>query len=265
MTPAVEFRDVSIAFDEQLVLDRVSFSVGKGEMKIITGRAASGKSTLLKLASGLIRPDSGQIFINGVEINLLSEDQMLKLRRSMGILFQGDALFSSLTVGENVAYPLVEQGWSEDDIEPTVREVLMQVGLEKAIDLLPEELSVGMGRRASVARAVVGRPEIILYDSPCAGLDPINAHRICDLAIRLRDTERVTSLWVTTELAEIKYLCSHFYDPRFSQDTMLDVSPDKVCLLGTKVLMLANGRVIFDDVEPAFWTSPNEEIRQFVG
>ncbi len=207
---AIEFRHVSLSFDEVAALRDITFELRRGQMIIITGDSSSGKSVLLKLAMGLIRPDEGQILINGREIQRLGEDKLLAIRRdSMGLMFQEDALFSGMSTYDNTAYRLVEHGWSEEDTDRAVREILQFVGLEDDLEKLPEELSGGMKRRLEFARAVVGWPSILLFDEPTAGLDPINAKQVLDLIISARDLRKISSLCVTKALREIPYLAFH--------------------------------------------------------
>jgi phospholipid/cholesterol/gamma-HCH transport system ATP-binding protein len=208
--PAIEFRHVSISFDDKQALDDISFRLERGRMICITGVSGSGMSVLLRLAAGLLRPDEGQIVIEGREIEGLDEQELLSLRSaSIGIVFQEQSLFTGISVYDNTAYRLEEHGWPEQDIESAVREILRFVGLEEDIDKLPEELSIGMGRRLEFARALVGWPEIMLFDEATSGLDPINARAMLDLVIRARDIHRISSLYVTKELHEIPYLADH--------------------------------------------------------
>ncbi|HZS07933.1 MAG TPA: ATP-binding cassette domain-containing protein [Blastocatellia bacterium] len=261
--PALEFRDVTISFDDRVVLDRVSFTVPHGEMRIIIGPSNSGKSTILKLALGLLKPDSGLIFIDGQEITALSEDELLPIRQKFGVVFQTDALFD-MSVAENVAYRLVQQGSSPAETETEVRQVLGLIGLGKAYDLMPEELSGGMRRRAAIARALVGSPDMIFYDSVCAGLDPINSRGIMRVALRLRDLEAVTSLYVTQSLDEVRYLCSHYYEAGKNGRPVLRKENSHLCLFNTRILMLTDGRIIFDRQDELFWGTQDERIRAFV-
>ena len=208
--PAVEFRHVSLSFDGKAALSDVSFELRPEQMICITGAAASGKSVLLRLAVGFLKPDRGQIFIGGREIEALGEDEMLDLRgRLMGFVPQEDSLFTGLTVYENVAYRPAEHHWPEDETERAVLEALRFVGLEEETDKLPEELSGGMRRRLEIARAFVGWPRIMLFDEPTAGLDPINAGQVLDLVIRARDLRGQSSLLVTKQLHQIPYLALH--------------------------------------------------------
>lgn len=209
-SPAIEFRDVSISFDDKRALDEISFGLERGGMICITGVSGSGMSLVLRLAAGLLRPDDGQIFIEGREIEDLDEQELLALRSAaIGIVFQEQALFTGMSVYDNTAYRLDEHDWPEDDIERAVSEILSFVGLEEDVDKLPEELSIGMRRRLEFARALVGWPEIMLFDEATAGLDPLNARAILDLIIRARDIHGISSLYVTKELHEIPYLAHH--------------------------------------------------------
>lgn len=208
--PAIEFRHVSLSFDGKKVLNDVSFILRRNQMICITGVSGSGKSMLLRLAIGLMRPDEGQIFVNGREIEELCEDELLAIRGGMmGIVFQEDSLFTGLTVYENVAYRLAEHGWDEPETERAVGEALRFVGLEAETDKLPEELSGGMKRRLEIARALVGWPSIMLFDEATAGLDPINEGQVLDLVILARDVYNISSLFVTKQMHQIPYLASH--------------------------------------------------------
>jgi phospholipid/cholesterol/gamma-HCH transport system ATP-binding protein len=197
----IEFRSVYKSFDEEPVLKDISFRIKQGETKIILGESGSGKSTILKLILGLIRPDSGQILIDGRDITQMTEADLVKVRRDIGMVFQEGALFDSLSVRENVGYRLYEEGRLDDTaVDDSVAQLLGFVGLEEAIDKMPAELSGGMKRRVGIARALVGTPKVVLYDEPTAGLDPITKRVIVELMIKLRDTEGVTSIFVTHDL-----------------------------------------------------------------
>ena len=209
-TPAIEFRNVSISFDDKQALQNISFTLQRGEMICVTGDSDSGKSVLLRLALGFLRPDEGEILINGQEITAMEEDDLLALRReTMGMVFQDNSFFSGQTVYENTAYRLDDHDWPEDEIERAVVEVLTFVGLEKEQDKQAEDLSGGMKRRLELARALVGWPSIMLLDEPTSGLDPINAGHVLDLIIRARDLHNTASLLVTKALLEIPYLARH--------------------------------------------------------
>ncbi|HEX8721409.1 MAG TPA: ATP-binding cassette domain-containing protein, partial [Pyrinomonadaceae bacterium] len=208
--PAIEFRDVTLAFDEQVILDGLSFTVQKGETKIILGGSGGGKSTTIKLILGLLKPDSGRILVDGEDITDYTEAEMMSVRAKIGMVFQEGALFDSLSVYDNVAYRLHERGVPEEEVEQEVRRMLRFVNLEEAIDKMPIELSGGMRRRVGIARALVGGPKIVMFDEPTAGLDPPTARTICELAIKLRDLEDVSSIFVTHEMNNVKYLTSEY-------------------------------------------------------
>lgn len=261
--PAIEFRDVSIGFDDQPVLDRVSFVVPRGEMRIILGKVSSGKSTILKLAIGLLRPDEGQIFLDGEEITSLPETRLFDKRRRIGVVFQADALFTSMSVAENVAYRLLEQGKDLDEVEDEVRHTLRLVGLEHALYMMPSELSGGMSRRTALARGLVGHPEMILYDSPCSGLDPVIVRHILRVVMRIRDVERVTSLYVTQNMDEVKYLSSGYFVVVDGRSVFHRERGDFL-ISNSRILMLSGGKLIFDEPDEMFWSSRDPEIRQFL-
>ncbi|HSB11027.1 MAG TPA: ATP-binding cassette domain-containing protein [Blastocatellia bacterium] len=250
--PAIEFRNVSVSFDDKLALDNITFQLPRGEMICITGVSGSGKSVLVRLAAGLLLADDGEVLVQGREIGHLNEQELLVLRgATMGIVFQEQSLFTGMTVYENTAYRLDEHGWPEADEERAVEEILRFVGLEEDVDKLPEELSVGMGRRLEFARALVGWPEIMLFDEPTSGLDPINARIMLDLVIRARDVHRISSLYVTKELHEIPYLARHH--ARTLDTGAISVNPvdagDAVTaddVAGRiRVLVLDEGRAVF--------------------
>jgi phospholipid/cholesterol/gamma-HCH transport system ATP-binding protein len=259
-SPAIEFRDVSLAFEDRVLLDRISFTVPRGEMRILIGPSNCGKSTLLKLAVGLIKPDSGEIFLDGLEITSLPEEALYAHRNNIGVVLQTDALFS-MSVAENVAYRLPQSGWTEEKVELEVRRVLHLVGLDDAYDLMPDELSGGMSRRASIARAIAGSPEIMFYDSPCSGLDPIISRRLMQEVIRQRDRAGVSSIYVTQNLDEVRYLCSHFYT---DHEPALRKENGDLCLTNTRVLMLDAGKLIFNGEDELLWGTKDSRILEFI-
>lgn len=213
-TPALEFRHVALSFDEKPVLSDISFQMDRGGTLILLGAAGTGKSVLLKLIVGLLKPDSGEIKVDGEDMAPLPEALWRPVRKRMGMVFQEGALFDSLSVYENVAYPLREVGETqEENIERRVREVLGFVEMEPAIDKMPSELSGGMRRRVSIARAIVSQPGLMLYDSPTAGLDPVTAHTITVLIAKLRDVGHVTSIVVTHRLQDGYVLANFIYAP----------------------------------------------------
>jgi phospholipid/cholesterol/gamma-HCH transport system ATP-binding protein len=249
--PAIEFVNVSMRFEDTVALDDVSLRVPRGEMLLITGASGSGKSVLLRLAIGLLRPDAGKVIVEGREIDHLTEEELLTLRcRSMGIVFQEQSLFTGMSVYDNTAYRLEELGWPDDRIESAVLEILEFVGLEEDIDKLPEELSIGMGRRLEFARALVGWPAIMLFDEPTAGLDPINERTILDLVIRARDLHGVSSLYVTKELRELSYLGGH----RAERDSLGRARIVKSDVPVT-VMVLERGRLAFSGSPAEFASS----------
>jgi phospholipid/cholesterol/gamma-HCH transport system ATP-binding protein len=208
--PAIEFRHVSLSFGDVVALNDVSFALPHGEMWIITGASGSGKSVLLHVAIELYRPDAGQVFIDGREIENLDERELLDIRgNTIGIVFQDDALFTGLSVYDNVAFRLVEHGVSEEETDRLVKEGLQFVGLQTDADKMPEEMSGGMKRRLEFARAIVGYPPIMLFDEPTSGLDPLNAGQMLDLIIRARDMRGISALYVTKAMREIDYLATH--------------------------------------------------------
>lgn len=210
--PVLSFQEVSVGFDKGNVLDGLSFSVASRETKILIGESGSGKTLILKLAAGLIQPDEGTVFVLGHDLSQMSEKELLAFRRSIGFVFQEGALFDSLTVAENVAYCLEEEGVDKAEIEPRVRESLCFVEMEDTLEKFPSELSGGMRRRVSIARALVTRPHVVLYDSPTAGLDPVTAQTIITLILRLRDTQGVTSVLATHRLQDAFGLASYRFD-----------------------------------------------------
>ncbi|HWP83677.1 MAG TPA: ATP-binding cassette domain-containing protein [Terriglobia bacterium] len=243
--PVVEFDQVSLGFDGNPVLERVCFQLERGETKIIMGAAGSGKSVLLKLTMGLLRPDSGRIRVLGEEITALSEEELFPVRQRCGMVFQEGALFDSLTVGENVGYALErDRQLSAEEKERRVREALRFVELEHTLDLFPSELSGGMRRRVAIARALVSRPEIMLYDSPTAGLDPITAHRIVALVIKQRDVSRVSSLLVTHRVQDAFEVASCYFDPE-RQEVVPVGGNGRRHATQTRFLVLRDGAIAF--------------------
>lgn len=266
---AIEFRHVSVSFEDKLALDDVSFRLECGQMICITGISGSGKSVLLRAASGLLTPDAGAVFVEGREITELDEQKLLALRsKSMGIMFQEQSLFTGMSVYDNTAYRLDEHGWSEEDTERAVREILSFVGLEEEMDKLPEELSVGMGRRLEFARALVGWPKIMLFDEATAGLDPINARAMLDLVIRARDIHHISSLFVTKELHEIPYLETHSAMTGGSGEISIerisnsDRLPDTESARRMKVMVLDEGRPVFFGSPAEFESSDLQQVTQ---
>ena len=242
-TPVVVFSDVSIHFDEKPVLENISFTVARGETRIILGPAGGGKSVLMKLTNGLIRPDSGTIQVFGENVTTMPESDLFKLRSRIGMVFQESALFDSLSVEDNVAYRLHEEHVPEEEAHARVVEALQFVELEHAISKFPSELSGGMRRRVSIARAIISKPDLILYDSPTAGLDPITSTTIIELVIKQRDVSHTTSLMITHRLQDAFLLASH----RFKEQTgKIEPIPNGGIDDSTKFLVLNEGRIVFD-------------------
>jgi phospholipid/cholesterol/gamma-HCH transport system ATP-binding protein len=262
--PAIEFRDVRIAFDDREVLSGISFKVMKGETKIILGGSGCGKSTTIKLVLGLLKPDSGQVLVDGEDITNYGEPEMMRVRKKIGMVFQEGALFDSLSVYDNVAFRLHEQGVPEEEVEPEVRRMLRFVNLEDAIDKMPIELSGGMRRRVGIARALVGDPKIVMFDEPTAGLDPPTARTICELAMKLRDLEDVSSIFVTHEMNNLHYLSSEYAVVNDEGEVVFEKEGERLCLINTKVLMLRDGRPIFSGTDETLNKAEDPYIQRFL-
>jgi phospholipid/cholesterol/gamma-HCH transport system ATP-binding protein len=264
-TPILEFSNVSLAFDGVVALERVSFRLEEGDTAVIYGVAGSGKSVLLKVSLGLLRPDAGEIYLFGEPVHAIAESGLLGFREQAGMLFQEGALFDSLTVGENVAYPLVNRREPPpaEEVEARVREALGFVELEPAIDKLPSELSGGMRRRVGIARAIVNRPRLVLYDSPTAGLDPITAHTIMTLILKERDTAEVTSVVVTHRLQNGQLLANFHYEPA-SGDVVRSGRDGNPNPTKTQFLVLNKGRLVFRGSQEELSRQQDPYIRKFV-
>jgi len=241
--PVVVFENVSIAFDLKPVLKEISFAVEPGETRIILGPAGGGKSVLMKLTNGLLRPDAGTIRVFGEDITTMPEKDLFDLRARIGMVFQESALFDSLSVEDNVAYRLNEEGVPEEEAHRRVVEALRFVELEQAISKYPSELSGGMRRRVSIARAIVSKPDLILYDSPTAGLDPITSTTIIELVMKQRDVSHTTSLVITHRLQDAFLLAMNHFDVSTGKVTP---NPKGELDQTTKFLVLNEGRVVFD-------------------
>src|SRR5215471_7265951 len=256
------FEDVAISFEGLMVLDGVSFELRKGETKAVLGVAGSGKSTILKLCLGLIRPDAGRIYILGHDITAMSEEELFDLRSQIGIVFQESALFDSLTVRENVAFRLMEEKLPDAEVEQRVREVLRFVELEDAIDRLPSELSGGMRRRVGIARAIITHPEILLYDSPTGGLDPITSTTIIELIMKQRDVSLTSALLVSHRLQDGFMLASHYYDPDTKRMEAVDGKPMRD--VHTSFMILREGKVIFNGTALELGRVQDPYIREYI-
>ena len=262
--PAIEFREVVLAFDDRVILNKLSFKVNRGETRIILGGSGGGKSTIIKIVLGLLKPDSGRVFIDGEDITDYTEVQMMTVRKKIGMVFQEGALFDSLSVYDNVAYRLHEQGLPEDQVEPEVRRMLRFVNLEDAIDKMPSELSGGMRRRVGIARALIGDPKIVLFDEPTAGLDPPTARTICELAMKLRDLEDVSSIFVTHEMNNVQYLCSEYAVVNEEGQVVFEREGERLCLINSKVMMLREGNIIFSGTDEALRRVEDPYIQKFL-
>ncbi|HMM79376.1 MAG TPA: ATP-binding cassette domain-containing protein [Pyrinomonadaceae bacterium] len=262
--PAIEFRDVELAFDDRVILDGINFTVRRGETKIVLGGSGSGKSTIIKLILGLLRADAGTILVDGEDITNADEQELTEMRKKIGMVFQEGALFDSLSVYDNVAYRLAEEGIDDDEIEHEVIRMLRFVDLEDAIDKMPIELSGGMRRRVGIARALVGSPSMVLFDEPTAGLDPPTARTICELAIKLRDLEGVSSIFVTHEMNNLRYLSSEYAIVDGEGRVFFEEEGDKLCLINTKVMMIKQGNIIFDGTDEELKLSNDPYIHRFI-
>jgi phospholipid/cholesterol/gamma-HCH transport system ATP-binding protein len=259
--PVVAFNNVSIAFDGPPVLRDVSFSVKPGESRILLGPAGVGKSVLLKLVNGLLRPSQGSIELFGQDISKMREFELFPLRTRTGMVFQEGALFDSLSVRDNVAYQLIQEQVPDEEIDRRVREALRFVELEETFDLFPGSLSGGMKRRVAIARALIHQPELLLYDSPTGGLDPVTSTTIIELVMKERDVYRTPSLLVTHRLQDAFTLCTH----RFDGDLGCMVSlPQGVTDPNTTFLMLEEGSLIFDGSLHELLHSENHFVREFL-
>jgi len=257
----LEFRNVSIAYDDKPALTDISFKLYDGEMMFLAGESGSGKSVLLRLAMGLIKPDLGQIFIGDREIETLDEPELLAIRGGlMGMVFQEDSLFTGLSVYENVAYRLEEHGWAEPEILKAVTEVLQFVGLAGEEDKLPEHLSGGMKRRLEIARALIGWPAIMLFDEPTMGLDPIVALQVLDLIIRARDINKISSIYVTKKIYELPYLSNYVALPEEDRIVIKEAPSDK--LPKTRIIVLEAGEIAFKGSLSDFNTSDLMAVRK---
>ena len=260
---AILFEDVCLAFADNEVLRGVSFRLPFGETKALFGVAGAGKSTILKLALGLLKPDSGRITALGSEVTQMPEEDLFDLRRKIGMVFQESALFDSLTVRENVAFRLLEEhGIYDDDIDRRVREALRFVELEHTVDMFPSELSGGMRRRVAIARAIITEPELLLYDSPTGGLDPVTSNTIIELIVKQRDVYHTSALLVTHRLQDAFTMATHQFDKKTNQ---LQALPGgQYCDVPMSFLILRDGKVIFDGDIHQLAHTQDEYIREYI-
>jgi phospholipid/cholesterol/gamma-HCH transport system ATP-binding protein len=262
--PVLEVKDVVKFYGgDKPVLDGVSFKMYRGDTRIIIGASGSGKSTILKLIMGLDKPDEGRIFVEGQDITKMDEHELVAVRQKIGMVFQESALFDSLSVRENVAYRLYEMDVDEDEIEAKVRESLGFVGLEQAIDKTPSELSGGMKRRVALARALISQPDMMLYDEPTAGLDPITSKRINELIIALRDLKSVTGVFVTHRMRDA-FTLSTEYAVNGDKQITFHTEDNFLCIANTRFLMLRDGKIVFEGPDELLRRSNDDYIKRFL-
>jgi phospholipid/cholesterol/gamma-HCH transport system ATP-binding protein len=259
--PLVVFDKVSITFDRDPVLKDISFTVERGQTLIILGPAGTGKSVLMKLANGLLRPDSGTITVFGEEVSSMRERDLFKLRQRIGMVFQESALFDSLSVEDNVAYRLHEEGMPDEEAHKKVEEVLSFVELPNAIAKFPSELSGGMRRRVSIARAIITGPDLILYDSPTGGLDPITSTTIIELVVKQRDVSHTTSLLITHRLQDAFTLATHRFNIEANK---MELIPNGAIDDSTRFLILNEGSVVFAGTTQELVNSKDPWIREYI-
>lgn len=259
----VEYQNVRIAFAEGEVLRGVTFSAKERETLILLGETGTGKTLLLKFAAGLMRPDSGSVRVLDKEVSSMPERELLEMRRQIGFVFQEGALFDSLTVGENVAYRLHEDGVAEEEVQSRVAEALKFVELGHTAEQLPSELSGGMRRRVSIARALVARPSVVLYDSPTAGLDPITSQTIITLILRLRDVYGVTALLATHRLQDGFALANFHFDPQTKQ-VKKGPATEKSQEAVTRFLVLRDGKIYFEGTPEELLESRDPYLKKFL-
>ena len=262
--PAVDpvvFEHVSMAFNGPPVLEDVSFRLGPRETRILLGPAGVGKSVLLKLANGLLRPDSGRIFLFGEEITRMSEEKLLALRIRTGMVFQEGALFDSLTIRDNVGYQLIEQHLPDEVIDKRVKRALRFVELEHTFDMLPSSLSGGMRRRVAIARAIIAKPELLLYDSPTGGLDPVTSHTINELIVKERDVYHTPAILVTHRLQDAFTMATNVFSEATSQ---MEPLPTGQTHADTTFLVLREGKLVFDGSIRELIHSPDPFLQSFL-
>jgi phospholipid/cholesterol/gamma-HCH transport system ATP-binding protein len=261
--PAVEFDRVSFAFDDHVILRDVSFTVPKGTMTIVLGESGAGKSVTLKLILGLLRPDSGAIWVNGERVDNMPEQELMRVRADLGMVFQELALFDSLTVAENVGYRLSEEmRMPEDQVRERVEAVLGFIGLAEFMDRMPSELSGGQRRRVAIARAMAPKPSLILFDDPTTGLDPIIASTVDDEIVKLRDLEQVTSVFVTQQIRDAFYIATHHATRK--NGTIEIVDTHEQGLEPAEFMLLHTGKIRFRGTADELLSSQDEYLREFM-
>jgi phospholipid/cholesterol/gamma-HCH transport system ATP-binding protein len=282
--PLISFHDVHISFDEGEILSGISFEVAPGETKVLLGETGTGKTLIMRLAAGLIHPDSGQVLVMGHDVSQMPETELLDFRRQIGFVFQEGALFDSLTVADNVSFRLREEAtMDETEIEQHVREALRFVELEQALEKYPAELSGGMRRRVSIARALVDRPPVVLYDSPTAGLDPVTSQTIITLILRGRDSQDVTSLLATHRVQDAFGLANFRFDKTTGRVTSLigngrpglaqtlterekaaEAAKNRSGARPTNVLVLREGKIYYEGAADELLTTNDQYLKKFL-
>jgi phospholipid/cholesterol/gamma-HCH transport system ATP-binding protein len=259
--PAIAYENIGIGFDEGEVLRGVSFSVQPGETKVLVGETGTGKTLLLKMAAGLIRPAAGRVTVLGRDVTAMSEADLLDFRRELGVVFQEGALFDSMTVAENVAFRLIEEGADPEQTEGRVREALRFVEMEHALEMLPGELSGGMRRRVSIARALITRPGIVLYDSPTAGLDPVTSQTIITLILRLRDAHGVTAILTTHRIQDAFALANFQFD---AQANAVAPARNGAGAAATNFVVLRDGGIYFQGGPRELLAAEDQYLKRFL-
>lgn len=265
--PAITFEDVWMGFEEGQILQGVTFQVQERETLILLGETGTGKTLTLKMAAGLLAPNSGRVVVLGNEVSEMTESQLLPFRRKVGFVFQEGALFDSISVAENVAYRLREDRVAEEEIEPRVLEVLRFVELEHTVDQLPSELSGGMRRRVSIARALINQPPIVLYDSPTAGLDPMTSQTIISLILRLRDVYGVTALLATQRVQDGFGLANFHFDPetkRVVPNSQNGSAAAAANAARTRFLVYRDGGIYFEGEPGEIASSKDPYLQRFL-
>ena len=261
--PVVVFDKVSLAFDEKVILREVSFTLIKGHTKIILGASGAGKSTILKLILGLLKPDAGVIWVNGERVDLMDEQELMRVRADLGMVFQEGALFDSLTVRENVGYKLSEELlWPDDKVNARVEEIVGFIGLGEHVDKMPSELSGGQRRRVAIARAMAAKPRVLLYDEPTTGLDPITATTVGEEIVKLRDLEGVSSIVVTHQLRDAFYIATHTAAREGKAVDLRLADEDKA--EEAEFIMLRDGRINFEGPAGELKRSSDPYIKKFL-
>jgi phospholipid/cholesterol/gamma-HCH transport system ATP-binding protein len=259
---AVIFDRVSLAFDDHVVLQDLSFTVPTGAMRILLGPSGSGKSVILKLILGLLRPDAGSVTVSGHRVDAMSEQDLLKMRADIGMSFQENALFDSLTVAENVGFRLIEEGMPEDQVDARVGEVLGFVGLADFADRMPSSLSGGQRRRVGIARGMSSKPSLMLFDDPITGLDPLIAMTVDDEIIKLRDLEQVTSLLVTHQIRDAFYVATHEAVRRNGKVEIVDADPARAEQF--EFMLLAHGRIHVQSSAATLFSSTDPFVQEYL-